>query len=62
MIRFRVISGTVSVTENLYLYEYLPDGKMVSDMMILDCGIGFPDMEIYGVDLVIPDFSYIKQN
>src|SRR3990167_7751177 len=62
MIRFRVISGTVSVTENLYLYEYLPDGKMVSDMMILDCGIGFPDMEMYGVDLVIPDFSYIKQN
>lgn len=55
-LRFIALSGTISVTENLYLYEY------GDDMMILDCGVGFPDLEMPGVDLVIPDFSYILQN
>src|SRR3989344_1100159 len=30
--------------------------------MVLDCGVGFPDLEMHGVDLVIPDFSYIVKN
>jgi len=28
----------------------------------VDCGVGFPDLEMPGVDLVIPDFSYIVKN
>ncbi len=56
MLKFIALSGTISVTENLYVYE--ADGKM----MILDCGVGFPDLEMHGVDLVIPDFSYIVKN
>jgi ribonuclease J len=56
MLKFIALSGTVSVTENLYVYE--AEGKM----MIVDCGVGFPDIEMHGVDLVIPDFSYIVQN
>jgi len=56
MLKFIALSGTVSVTENLYVYE--SEGKM----MIVDCGVGFPDIEMHGVDLVIPDFSYIVQN
>lgn len=56
MLRFIALSGTISVTENLYLYE--ANGKM----MIVDCGVGFPDLEMHGVDLVIPDFSYIVKN
>jgi len=56
MLKFIALSGTVSVTENLYLYEY--DNRM----MIVDCGVGFPDLEMHGVDLVIPDFSYISEN
>jgi len=55
-LKFIALSGTVSVTENLYVYE--ADGKM----MIIDCGVGFPDLEMHGVDLVIPDFSYIVKN
>ena len=31
-------------------------------MIILDCGVGFPDLEMPGVDLVIPDFSYVVKN
>lgn len=31
-------------------------------MMIVDCGVGFPDLEMPGVDLVIPDFSYVVKN
>jgi ribonuclease J len=55
-LKFIALSGTVSVTENLYLYE------TDTEMMILDCGVGFPDLEMHGVDLVIPDFSYIVKN
>lgn len=55
-LKFIALSGTVSVTENLYVYEY------GDSMMVLDCGVGFPDLEMHGVDLVIPDFSYIVEN
>ncbi len=55
-LKFIALSGTVSVTENLYVYE--AEGQMV----VVDCGVGFPDLEMPGVDLVIPDFSYIVNN
>ncbi len=55
-LKFIALSGTVSVTENLYVYE--AGGRM----MVVDCGVGFPDLEMPGVDLVIPDFSYIVEN
>lgn len=55
-LKFIALSGTSGVTENLYVYEY------ENDMIIVDCGVGFPDPEMYGVDLVIPDFTYIRQN
>ena len=55
-LKFTVISGTTGVTENMYVYEYN------DSMIIVDCGVGFPDIEMQGVDLVIPDFSYIKKN
>ena len=55
-LKFIALSGTTGVTENLYVYEY------GNDMIVVDCGVGFPESEMFGVDLVIPDFSYIKQN
>ncbi len=54
--KFVALSGTTGVTENLYVYEY------GNDMIVVDCGVGFPESDMFGVDLVIPDFSYIKQN
>lgn len=55
-LKFIALSGTVSVTENLYVYE------TKDEMFVLDCGVGFPDLEMPGVDLVLPDFSYVVKN
>ncbi len=33
-----------------------------NDMFIVDCGLAFPDSDMPGVDIVIPDFSYVEQN
>ena len=55
-LKFIALSGTTGVTENLYVYEY------GNDMIVVDCGVGFPDSEMFGVDLVVPDMTYIKQN
>src|SRR3989344_5065507 len=56
MLRFIAISGTTDVTQNLYVYE------TEKDMIVVDCGVGFPEQDMFGVDLVIPDFTYIRQN
>ena len=32
------------------------------DMILVDCGMGFPDEDMFGVDLVIPDFTYVERN
>lgn len=55
-LKFIAISGTTGVTENMYVYE--SDG----DMIVVDCGVGFPEQEMFGVDLIIPDFSYVRKN
>jgi len=55
-LKFIAISGTTGATENFYIYEY------ENTMIVVDCGVGFPDPEMYGVDLVIPDFSYVIAN
>jgi ribonuclease J len=55
-LKFIALSGTTGVTENCYLYEH------ANDMIMVDCGVGFPEPEMFGVDLVIPDFSYVRQN
>lgn len=55
-LKFVALSGTTGVTENCYLYEY------GDEMIIVDCGVGFPEADMYGVDLVIPDFSYVRKN
>lgn len=55
-LKFIALSGTIDVTENLYVYEY------GNEMVVVDCGVGFPDLEMPGVELVLPDFSYIVKN
>lgn len=55
-IRISFLGGLNEVGKNMTLYEY--DG----DMFLVDCGLSFPDADMLGVDLVIPDFSYVEQN
>lgn len=50
------LGGLNEIGKNLYLYE------CCNDMFIVDCGLAFPDDDMLGVDLVIPDFTYIERN
>lgn len=47
------------MTKNMYLYEYCP-AIGSPEILIVDCGVGFPDTHMYGVDLVIPDITYLQ--
>ncbi len=58
-VRIVPLGGAGNVTKNMYVYEYRYDGK-IKDILIVDCGIGFPDAEMFGVDLVIPDVRYLS--
>lgn len=58
-LRLVPLGGIGNVTKNMYVYEYRVDGK-VRDILLVDCGVGFPDPEMYGVDLVIPDVRYLS--
>ena len=55
-LRIIPLGGLDEIGKNCTVLEY---GK---DMIVIDCGVGFPDEDMYGVDLVIPDFSYIVAN
>ena len=56
--KLKVISlgGLQEIGKNITLLEY---GE---DIIVIDCGMGFPDDDMPGVDLVIPDFSYLVSN
>lgn len=50
------LGGMNEIGKNLTMVKY------GNDCILIDCGIAFPDAEMFGVDLVIPDFSYIERN
>jgi len=55
-LKFIPIGGTTNVTKNMYVYEY------GNDIIVVDCGIGFPDSDMLGVDVVVPDIGYLLKN
>ncbi|MBP9691466.1 ribonuclease J, partial [Candidatus Woesebacteria bacterium] len=58
-IRFIPLGGVVGVTKNMYLYELYKNDEL-TDILIVDLGMGFPDATEFGVDLIIPDISYLE--
>lgn len=50
------LGGLGEIGKNITLYEY------EGDMMLVDCGMSFPDEETPGIDIVIPDFTFILEN
>ncbi|MBR6044908.1 MAG: ribonuclease J [Ruminococcus sp.] len=36
--------------------------ECANDMFVIDCGLAFPDSEMLGIDIVIPDFTYVEKN
>ena len=50
------LGGLNEIGKNLTVYEY------GGDIVVVDCGMGFPDDDMYGIDVVIPDVSYLIKN
>ncbi|MBE6033845.1 ribonuclease J [Aminipila sp.] len=50
------IGGLNEIGKNMTVLEYK------DDILIIDCGLSFPEDEMYGIDIVIPDFTYIVKN
>jgi len=55
-VRIIPLGGLHEIGKNMTVFE------CSNDMFILDCGLAFPDSDMPGVDIVIPDFTYIERN
>jgi ribonuclease J len=50
------LGGLGEIGKNMTAYEY------GNDIIVVDCGMGFPDEDMYGIDIVLPDVTYLKAN
>ncbi|MCI7741046.1 MAG: ribonuclease J [Clostridiales bacterium] len=50
------LGGLGEIGKNMTAYEF------GSDIIVVDCGMGFPDEDMYGIDIVLPDVSYLRAN
>jgi len=50
------LGGILEVGKNITVFEYK------NDIILVDCGLGFPEDDMLGVDLVIPDITYLEKN
>lgn len=55
-LRIIPLGGLNEIGKNMTVFE------CGNDMFIIDCGLAFPDSEMLGVDIVIPDFTYVERN
>jgi ribonuclease J len=56
--KLKIISlgGLNEIGKNITAYEYK------NDIIVVDCGMGFPDDDMYGVDVVVPNVTYLAKN
>ena len=55
-VRIIPLGGLNEIGKNLTVVE------CANDMFLIDCGLAFPDSDMLGVDIVIPDFTYLERN
>ena len=50
------LGGLGEIGKNMTVFEF------GGDIIVVDCGMGFPDEDMYGIDIVLPDISYLRSN
>jgi len=55
-LRFFALGGLGEIGKNMYIFEY------GDDILVVDCGLMFPDGDMFGIDFVIPDVTYLREH